>query len=56
MGATSISIGLLITLLLILLLDRMRRLKQIAGFRVTEDVPVLRIDHISTKGILLGVW
>jgi len=32
MGATSMSIGLLITLFVILVLYRMRRLKQIAGF------------------------
>jgi hypothetical protein len=24
--------------------------------RITKDVPVLRIDHISIKGMLLGVW
>jgi hypothetical protein len=23
---------------------------------ITKDVPVLRIDHISIKGMLLGVW
>jgi hypothetical protein len=23
---------------------------------ITENVPLLRIDHISTKGVLLGVW
>jgi hypothetical protein len=23
---------------------------------ITKDVPVLRIDHISTKSPLLGVW
>jgi hypothetical protein len=24
--------------------------------RITKDVPVLRIDHISIKGMLLGMW
>jgi len=24
--------------------------------RITKDVPVLRIDHISIQGMLLGVW
>ena len=24
--------------------------------RITKDVPVLRVDHISIKGVLLGVW
>jgi hypothetical protein len=24
--------------------------------RITEDVPVLRVDHISAKTMLLGVW
>jgi hypothetical protein len=24
--------------------------------RITKNVPVLRIDHISIKGMLLGVW
>src|ERR1017187_7583659 len=24
--------------------------------RITKDVPILRIDHISAKGKLLGVW
>ena len=24
--------------------------------RITEDVPVLWVDHISIKGMLLGVW
>ncbi len=24
--------------------------------RITKDVPVLWIDHISIKGMLLGVW
>ena len=24
--------------------------------RITKDVPVLRIDHIPIKGMLLGVW
>ena len=24
--------------------------------RITKDVPVLRIDHISIQGTLLGVW
>jgi hypothetical protein len=26
------------------------------GVPITEDMPLLRIDHISTKGLLLGVW
>jgi hypothetical protein len=26
------------------------------GVWITEDVSVLRIDHVSTKGKLLGVW
>ena len=24
--------------------------------RITNDVPILRLDHISTKSALLGVW
>jgi hypothetical protein len=24
--------------------------------RITKDVPILRLDHISTKSALLGVW
>ena len=23
---------------------------------ITEDVPILRVDHVSIKGKLLGVW
>jgi hypothetical protein len=26
------------------------------GVSITKDVPVLRIDHVSIKGKLLGVW
>jgi len=26
------------------------------GVRITKDVPVLRIDHASIKGVLLGMW
>lgn len=26
------------------------------GIRITKDVSILRIDHVSTKGKLLGVW
>jgi len=26
------------------------------GVSITEDVPVLRIDHVPIKGELLGVW
>ena len=26
------------------------------GVQITEDVPVLRIDHVPVKGKLLGVW
>jgi len=31
---------------------------EITGHRVsiTKDVPILRIDHISTKSSLLGMW
>jgi hypothetical protein len=25
-------------------------------FRVTKDVPVLRVDHVTLERILLGVW
>jgi hypothetical protein len=34
------------------------RLKQpqIPGLRVTKDVPVLRIDHITLESILPRVW
>jgi len=28
---------------------------QIPGFGSQKDVPVLRVDHISIKGLLLGV-
>jgi hypothetical protein len=28
----------------------------ISWVSITNDVPVLRIDHIPTKGALLGVW
>jgi hypothetical protein len=57
MSATSISFGLLIALFTILLLYGMRKLKlQIRRSRITKDVPLLRIDHISIQGMLLGVW
>jgi hypothetical protein len=26
------------------------------GVWITKDVPILRIDHVSSKGKLLGVW
>jgi hypothetical protein len=26
------------------------------GVRITEDVPILWIDYVSTKSPLLGVW
>jgi hypothetical protein len=26
------------------------------GVSITKDVPILRIDHVSIKGKLLGVW
>ena len=56
MSAISISFGLPIALFAILLLYKMRKLKpQIAGFGSHKDVPVLRIDHISIKSMLLGV-
>ncbi len=57
MNATSIFFGLLIVLFTILLLYWIRRLKpQSAGFSITKDVPVLRIDNLSPKPSLLGVW
>ena len=55
MSAISISIGLLIALVTILLLDRMRKLPKIAGYG-SHRMPVLRIDYTSIKGVLLGVW
>jgi hypothetical protein len=57
MSAISICFGLLIALFAVPLLyadapgqtaDR--------WVRITKDVPVLRIDHISLKGMLLRVW
>ncbi len=36
---------------------RFIRLKpQIAGFRVTKDVPVLRVNHVTLESILPRVW
>ena len=56
MSAISISVGLLIALLAILVFYRMRKLPKDRRVRITKNVPVLRIDHISIKGLLLGVW
>ncbi len=57
MNAASIFLGLLIVLFMILLLHWVRRLKpQIAGFQSQRMWPILRIDHVSIKGKLLGVW
>jgi hypothetical protein len=55
-SAISISVGLLIALLAILVFYRMRKLPKDRRVRITKNVPVLRIDHISIKGMLLGVW
>lgn len=56
MNATSISFGLLI----VLFTNRPAPLdaQETTDRRVsvTKDVPVLRIDHISTESALLGVW
>jgi hypothetical protein len=57
MSAISISVSLLIALFTILLLYRIRNPKPTdPRFRITKDVPVLRVGHIPTKGMLLGVW
>ena len=56
MSAISISVGLLIALLAILVFYRMRKLTTDRRVRIAKDVPVLRVDHISIKGMLLGVW
>ncbi len=52
MSATSISFGLLILVFAILLhpLDAHEREK--GRIRITKDVPILRIDHISAKSLL----
>jgi hypothetical protein len=26
------------------------------GFAITEDVPVLRVNHCASQGVLFGVW
>jgi len=56
MNATSIYLSLLIVLFMILLLHWMRKLKPQTGVSITKDVRVLRIDHGSIKGKLLGMW
>ena len=57
LNPVGISFGLLIALFAILLLYKMRKpLPTGRGVRITEDVAVLRIDHISIQGMLLGVW
>ena len=57
MKTSSISFGLLIVFLAILLLHWMRKVKpQIAGYGTQRMCPSLRIDHISTKSSLFGVW
>ena len=56
MNAISISLGLLIALVAILLLHRMRKLSRRCRVRITKDVPGLRVDHISIEAVLLGVW
>jgi hypothetical protein len=56
MSATSISFGLLIVLVTILLLRWMPQTQTaISWVSITKDVPVLRIDHVLIKGALLGV-
>ena len=57
MNPISISFGLLIALFAILLLYRMRKLAT-TGNRVpiAENVPGLRVDYVSIKSTLPGVW
>jgi hypothetical protein len=53
MNATSIFLGLLIVLFMILLLRWMRKAKPlVTGVWITTDVPELRADHVSIKGKL----
>jgi hypothetical protein len=50
-------LGLLIALLAILLLYKIRKVKpQVAGYGIAEDVPVLRVNYVSIKSTLPGVW
>ena len=56
MNSTSISFGLLVALLAIPLLHKILKPKPRSPVRIAEDVSVLRVDHISIKGMLLGVW
>jgi hypothetical protein len=57
MNPIGVSFGLLIALFAILLLYRMRkRQSQVAGYGSQRMCPSCGVDHISTKGMLLGVW
>ena len=56
MNAISISLSLLIALFAILVLYRRCKLPQISGYGSQRMCPSCRVDHISIKGVLLGVW
>jgi len=55
MNATTFSFGLLIVLFTILLLQDAQAETADGRIRITKDMPMLRIDHISIEGVLLGV-
>ena len=57
MSAISISFVLLIALFAILPLYWVRKLqRQGRRVRIAADVPVLRVDYVSIKSTLPGVW
>ena len=56
MNAISVSFGLLVALFVILLLYKILQAETTGRpVRITENVPVLWVDHISIEGMLPGV-